>query len=54
MKLLTNSYLAVGIMGAFEIVPLIFFGLYGGVLADSVDRKKMIWMTEGAALLSAV
>ncbi len=51
IKLLTNSYLAVGIMGAFEIVPLIFFGLYGGVLADSVDRKKMIWMTEGTALL---
>ncbi len=51
IKLLTNSYLAVGVMGAFEIVPLIFFGLYGGVLADSVDRKKMLWMTEAMALL---
>jgi hypothetical protein len=32
-----------------ELVPLIVFGLYGGVLADAVDRKKMIWLTEAAA-----
>ena len=51
IKELTNSYLAVGILGAIELVPLIFFGLYGGVLADFVDRKKMIWATEFGALL---
>ena len=50
IKQLTNSYLAVGLMGLVEIVPLIVFGLYGGVLADHVDRKKMIWATEFAAL----
>ena len=51
LKEITGSYLAVGILGIIEIVPLIIFGLYGGVLADSVDRKKMIWATEAAALL---
>lgn len=51
LKEITGSYLAVGILGVIEIVPLIIFGLYGGVLADSVDRKKMIWATEAAALL---
>ena len=51
IKELTNSYLAVGVLGAIELVPLIFFGLYGGVLADFVDRKKMIWATEFGALL---
>ena len=50
IKLLTNSYLAVGAMGAVEIIPLIIFGLYGGVLADRVDRKKMIWVTELGAM----
>jgi MFS family permease len=50
IKQLTDSYLAVGLMGLVEIVPLILFGLYGGVLADHVDRKKMIWATEFAAL----
>ena len=51
LKEITGSYLAVGILGVIEIVPLIVFGLYGGVLADSVDRKKMIWATEAGALL---
>ena len=51
VKELTNSYLAVGISGLVELVPLIVFGLYGGVLADAIDRKKMIWLTEAAAAI---
>jgi MFS family permease len=51
LKELTGSYLAVGALGVVEIVPLIVFGLYGGVLADSVDRKKMVWATEAGALI---
>jgi MFS family permease len=50
IKELTHSYIDVGLMGAIEIIPLIIFALYGGVLADSVDRKKMIWICEAAAL----
>ena len=51
IKELTNSYLAVGAMGAVEIVPLIIFALWGGVLADSIDRKKVVWRCEAGALL---
>jgi len=51
LKEITHSYVAVGVLGIIEIVPLIIFGLYGGVLADAVDRKKMIWATELGALL---
>ncbi len=51
LKEITDSYLAVGLLGVIEITPLIIFGLYGGVLADTVDRKKMIWATEAGALL---
>ena len=51
IKELTHSYVAVGISGLVEILPLIIFGLYGGVLADAVDRKKMVWATEAASLL---
>ena len=50
VKELTGSYLAVGLIGLVEIIPLVVFGLYGGVLADHMDRKKMIWVTEFAAL----
>jgi len=50
IKELTNSYIAVGAMGAIEIVPLIIFALWGGVLADSIDRRKMVWRCEAGAL----
>ncbi|MFM8502561.1 MAG: MFS transporter, partial [Actinomycetota bacterium] len=52
IKELTGSYWMVGLIGAVEIIPLIIFGLYGGVLADHVDRKKMIWVTEFGTLIA--
>jgi MFS family permease len=55
VKELTDSYLAVGLIGAAELVPLIAFGLYGGMLADAFDRRKLIIVGEIAALaLSAL
>ena len=50
VKEITGSYLAVGLMGAAELIPLIVFGLYGGVLADYVDRRKLILIGESTAL----
>jgi MFS family permease len=55
IKELTGSPLAVGVMGAVELVPLVVFGLYGGALADAVDRRKVIVLTEaGLGLLAVV
>ena len=45
---LTSSNLAVGAMGAVQLIPLLVFGLYGGALADRVDRRKLLVVT-GAA-----
>jgi MFS family permease len=39
---LTGSNFAVGAMGLVTIAPLVVFGLYGGALADHVDRRKML------------
>jgi MFS family permease len=39
---LTGSNLAVGAVGLVELVPLIVFGLYGGALADHVDRRRLL------------
>ncbi|MCU1480211.1 MAG: transporter [Subtercola sp.] len=36
---LTSSTLAVALVGVFTLVPMIIFGLYGGVLADTFDRR---------------
>ena len=55
IKHLTGSPLAVGAMGAVELVPLVVFGLYGGALADAVDRKRLILLTEtGLGVLALV
>jgi MFS family permease len=52
---LTGSNFAVGALGLVELVPLLFFGLYGGALADHVDRRRIIVSTGIAqALLIAV
>ncbi|MGW9367618.1 MFS transporter [Streptomyces albidoflavus] len=55
IKELTGSPLAVGAMGAVELVPLVVFGLYGGALADAVDRARVIVATEaGLGLLALI
>lgn len=48
VKQLTGSTLAVGLLGAAELVPLVVFALYGGVLADRLDRRQVIRWCEGA------
>ena len=39
---ITGSNFAVGAIGLVELVPIIVFGLYGGALADHVDRRKLL------------
>jgi len=51
----TRSAFAVGLVGVAGLVPLILFGLYGGAVADAVDRRKLVLVTTvGQAGLSAV
>ncbi len=47
----TGSNFAVGALGIVQLVPLLFFGLYGGALADHVDRRKMLIGTALAQLV---
>src|SRR5579859_5886105 len=37
----TRSSLAVGLLGIFQVAPIILAGLYGGVLADRYDRRRV-------------
>jgi MFS family permease len=54
-KQLTGSTVAVGLLGAVELVPLVVFGLYGGVLADRFDRRRLIIACEaGLACCAAL
>ncbi|MFD9593060.1 MFS transporter [Kitasatospora sp. NPDC059973] len=55
IKDLTGSSFAVGLVGAFELVPLIVFGLWGGALADALDRRKLVLFSEaGLGLLTGL
>jgi MFS family permease len=42
LKNLTHSPMAVGALGLFELIPIVVFGLYGGVLADRLNRRRLI------------
>lgn len=43
---LTHSSFWVGVLGAVQLVPLLFFGLWGGVIADSMNRRKILIRAE--------
>ena len=43
---LTKSSFLVGMVGTVQLVPLLLTGLYGGALADSMDRRKMLIIAE--------
>ena len=45
---LTGSNFLVGLVGLVELGPLVVFGLYGGALADHVDRRRLL-VTTGLA-----
>ena len=51
MYQLTGSSLAVGLLGVAEFVPIFLMAFVGGALADAVDRRRMILISE--ALLAA-
>jgi MFS family permease len=52
---LTGSSGWVGLTGAVALVPLLVFGLWGGAIADTVDRRKLLIVgNAGIAVVSAL
>lgn len=43
---LTRSSLVVGLLGVAEFVPILLMAFVGGALADYVDRRRMVRLTE--------
>ncbi len=51
----TGSPFAVGLVGLAGLLPIVLFGLYGGAVADAVDRRRLVLSTTvGQAVLSTV
>ena len=52
---LTGSGAAMGVVGALQTLPDLFFGMIAGALADRSDRKRMMFVADaGRALLTAL
>jgi MFS family permease len=49
--LLTGSPLALGLVGACRAVPIILCSLMGGVVADVVDRRRLMMVTQSIMLI---
>ncbi|MFD3698600.1 MFS transporter [Streptomyces sp. NPDC058646] len=51
---LTGSASAVGITIALQFLPMLMFGLYGGVLADRLPKRPPLLATQGAMGLTGI
>jgi predicted MFS family arabinose efflux permease len=51
---LTNSPLWLGIVGFCSAIPILVFSLFGGAVADRVDKRKLIIATQTAAMIQAL
>jgi MFS family permease len=51
---LTGSSAYVGLTGLFGLVPLIVFGLWGGAIADVMDRRRLLLLSGGGIALSSL
>jgi MFS family permease len=51
---LTDSAFAVGLVTALGSLPILLFTLYGGVVADRVDKRRMVLLLQSLMLLEAL
>jgi MFS family permease len=58
---MTRSSLWVGLLGVAALIPLLIFGIWGGAVADAVDRRRLLlassvlmWLATLGLLIQAV
>ncbi|WP_228984825.1 MFS transporter, partial [Streptomyces sp. DH12] len=51
---LTGSSAAVGITTALQFLPMLLFGLYGGVLVDRLRKRPTLMVTQSAMALTSI
>ena len=50
---LTHSAVWLGAIGFLSSIPVLFFSMFGGTLADTVSKKRIIIMTQVASMVQA-
>src|SRR5215216_198816 len=54
MYQLTRSSFAVGMLGIVEFVPMFLAAFVGGALADYIDRRRLIFLSEFGLMICCV
>ena len=51
---MTNSAFLIGLITALGSLPSLFFTLFGGVIVDRFPKKKILFITQGSAMILAI
>jgi Transmembrane secretion effector len=51
---LTGDALKLGLLGLARFVPILIFGMLGGVLADQRDRRKILFVSQSALMITSL
>jgi MFS family permease len=51
---LTDSPLAVGLIGLAQFVPLVVFSLLGGAIADAWDRRRLLLISQAGSMVASL
>ncbi len=54
VRTLSDQPVALSIIGLVRFVPILLFALFGGLIADRYDRRKVIFLAQSVLLLSAL
>ena len=51
---LTGSGTAVGVVTALQFLPILLFGVFGGMLADRVSKRRLLATTQAAMSIQLI
>ena len=51
---LTHSAWQLGLVGALQAVPILLFSIFGGVFADRWPKRRVLLVTQAAAMIQAL
>lgn len=51
---LTHSPWQLGLLGSLQALPILLFSLFGGVVADRWPKRRIVFLTQAAAMIQAL
>jgi MFS family permease len=54
LYMLTRSPLSLGLIGFFRVTPVILLALGGGVVADALDRRRLMLLTQSSLAIASL